>query len=539
MAQPVSAAEPLSAGLAALTHARWAEAGAHFRQAVAAADAPEAWEGLSRSAWWEGDQDLTFSAREHAYRGYRTRGDAVGAARMAMWVASDHLDFRGDDAVAMAWLGRGRALLEDEPPGIELGFIMLLEADIALLSLGDLDAAERQARDALGLARSIGAVDVETIALAILGSAMVAAGAVEAGLQQLDASAGLALAEDFADTASPGWALCHTVSGCAQAGELDRAEQWSRALHSWSTTWRARHFFGICRTAYGGVLAARGDWPLAEQELSTAIDDIRTTRPALAAPTSVRLGELRTRQGRIDDARALFEAALPHPHAVVGLGELDLRAGDATGAAEAAERVLRRLAESNVLDRIPALELLARSRASAGMLDAAHAALAQLRGQDLVTPYLRGRVLLVHGEVSVAAGDCDAARQSLEDAIDLFAACAAPYEGARARLLWARCLEALGRPERADQEVRAARAALDLLGSARDDGEGGGRGPGLSAREVDILRLVSAGLSDAGIAGRLFLSPHTVHRHVANIRTKLGTPSRAAAVAAATKQGLL
>ena len=54
-----------------------------------------------------------------------------------------------------------------------------------------------------------------------------------------------------------------------------------------------------------------------------------------------------------------------------------------------------------------------------------------------------------------------------------------------------------------------------------------------------MLRLVAEGLSDAQIAERLFLSPHTVHRHIANIRTKLRVPSRAAAVAHATRQRML
>jgi pimeloyl-ACP methyl ester carboxylesterase/DNA-binding CsgD family transcriptional regulator len=61
----------------------------------------------------------------------------------------------------------------------------------------------------------------------------------------------------------------------------------------------------------------------------------------------------------------------------------------------------------------------------------------------------------------------------------------------------------------------------------------------LSARELEILHLVAAGLSDAEIAERLVLSRHTVHRHVANIRTKLRLPSRAAAVAHAARIGLL
>ena len=61
----------------------------------------------------------------------------------------------------------------------------------------------------------------------------------------------------------------------------------------------------------------------------------------------------------------------------------------------------------------------------------------------------------------------------------------------------------------------------------------------LTKRETEILALVAAGLSDREIAERLVLSPHTVHRHVANVRTKLGLPTRAAAVAAAAQRGLL
>lgn len=54
---------------------------------------------------------------------------------------------------------------------------------------------------------------------------------------------------------------------------------------------------------------------------------------------------------------------------------------------------------------------------------------------------------------------------------------------------------------------------------------------GLTDREAEVLRLVAEGLTDAQIGERLFLSPHTVHRHVANARAKLGVSSRAAAAA--------
>lgn len=91
------------------------------------------------------------------------------------------------------------------------------------------------------------------------------------------------------------------------------------------------------------------------------------------------------------------------------------------------------------------------------------------------------------------------------------------------------------------------RAALTALGV--ESGVAPGPDPGadpapvegqdLTSRETEVLALVASGLSDREIAARLFLSPHTVHRHVANVRTKLGLPTRAAAVAAATKRGLL
>jgi DNA-binding CsgD family transcriptional regulator len=61
----------------------------------------------------------------------------------------------------------------------------------------------------------------------------------------------------------------------------------------------------------------------------------------------------------------------------------------------------------------------------------------------------------------------------------------------------------------------------------------------LSSREREVLALVAQGLSDREIAEQLVVSPHTVHRHVANIRNKLGRGSRTAAVAEAARLGLL
>ncbi len=526
----------MAAGLAALARADWTDARGHFEEATAGNGAPEAWEGLSRAAWWQGDHQATFTARERAYRGYRNAGDRCGAARAALWIASDHLDFRGDDAVASAWLRRAGALVDGHAPCAEQGYITLLQADIALLAQADPARAERAALHALELARSIPDTGVEVVALAILGYALVTSGETEEGLRRLDEAAALAVGEEFPETAAPGWALCHTVSACADIGDFGRAAQWCRALHTWSATWRARHFFGVCRTAYGEVLTAEGDWPSAEQELLSAHTDLTATRPALAASSAVRLGRLRVRQGDVDAARVLFESALPLPQALLGLGELGLLAGDSTAAADAADRVLRRLGDASVLQRLPALELLARARAAAGDAERAAAAAEHVEREAarLGTPYMRGRARSVLACVLSAAGDYDGARQAAEDAVDLLAAGSAPFESAQARIALADALRRLGHGERADAEAAAARATLALLGAPAPQ-----RSRELSPREVDILRLVAQGRSDARIAEQLFLSPHTVHRHVANIRAKLRASSRAAAVARATREHLI
>jgi pimeloyl-ACP methyl ester carboxylesterase/DNA-binding CsgD family transcriptional regulator len=85
--------------------------------------------------------------------------------------------------------------------------------------------------------------------------------------------------------------------------------------------------------------------------------------------------------------------------------------------------------------------------------------------------------------------------------------------------------------------ARALRSALVPEAPARADG----RAPAvaLSGREREVLGLVARGLSDQEIAEQLVLSQHTVHRHVANIRNKLGRGTRTAAVAEAARLGLL
>jgi DNA-binding CsgD family transcriptional regulator len=62
---------------------------------------------------------------------------------------------------------------------------------------------------------------------------------------------------------------------------------------------------------------------------------------------------------------------------------------------------------------------------------------------------------------------------------------------------------------------------------------------GLSAREVEVLRLLAAGRTNRQIAAHLVLSPNTVTRHISHIFAKTGAANRAEAAAYAARHGLL
>jgi pimeloyl-ACP methyl ester carboxylesterase/DNA-binding CsgD family transcriptional regulator len=88
-----------------------------------------------------------------------------------------------------------------------------------------------------------------------------------------------------------------------------------------------------------------------------------------------------------------------------------------------------------------------------------------------------------------------------------------------------------------DSVARALRSVLAPEAAVRPAGDTAAAL--LSAREREVLVLVAGGLSDQEIAEQLIVSQHTVHRHVANIRHKLGRSTRTAAVAEAARLGLI
>ena len=548
MAYELETVEDLvAAGNTALAESAWEDARQCFESALAREESVDAWEGLAWAASWLGATDASLAAREQAFRAYRAAGDVGGAVRMAGWLANDALHFHGDEAVAAGWLERGRSLLAGRPPGSEYGWLLVIEAYYALEVDADPESATGKGSEAAALGAQLGVPDLEALGMAIEGAALVIQGRVEQGLRRLDEAAAVSAGEDFELPISPAWALCILIAVCERVGDFARVAQWCEAMRSMGERLKGRHLVGVCRSAYGQVLACRGEWPAAETELVAALADLEAMRPGMAPGGLARLGELRARQGRTDEARALFERAGAQRAALVGLGALRLDDGDAPGAADIAERVLRRIGEGAPIDRVPALELLARSQAASGEIDPAGETLRKLEQivGGLGTPYLRGRACLVAGEIAEVSGKHEESRRSLEDALDLFAESAAPYEAALARLALSETLASLGREDAATAEAEAARAAFASLGATRDVSRSDRVGPRagtvgeLTRREREVLTLVAQGLSDAEIAERLVVSPHTVHRHVANVRTKLRLPSRAAAVAYAARAGML
>jgi DNA-binding CsgD family transcriptional regulator len=117
----------------------------------------------------------------------------------------------------------------------------------------------------------------------------------------------------------------------------------------------------------------------------------------------------------------------------------------------------------------------------------------------------------------------------------------APYEAARARVLIGRACRALGDEDTAALELEAAREVFSRLGAAPDVARvaalARGAPGGLTARELEVLRLVAAGRSNREIAAALVISEHTVARHLQNSYAKLGVSSRTAAIALAFARG--
>jgi DNA-binding CsgD family transcriptional regulator len=538
----------LTAGHAALSTGDWHGARARYQAAVDDGGSAEALEGLAMAGWWLDEATLVFECRERAYRLYRQRDDQLGAARMATWLGLDHYLFRAELAVANGWLRHARRLLDGLPPSFEHCWHALMDAHIKLFEFDDVEAARRAGAETQVAAAALGIVDVQVVALALEGLALVSQGEVAEGMHRLDESTAVALSGEVSDPDAIVTACCYLIYACDRVRDYERALQWCEKVADVSRRWDYQSMFAVCRTHYAGVLLWHGNWDQAERELTSATRELMATRVGWAGEAVYRLAELRRRQGRLDEAGALIAQARTFPPALLCQAELAVQHGDFGSAIDLVERYLRRTPAANVTERLIGLETAVSAYLAAGAEAQAQAASEQLEqlAARIGTPPFQAAAKLARGRVAAAAGLLDEARRCFEDAVDALQSLGAPYETARARLELARTLIVLDRRTVARVEAQAALDAFRLLGAAGDIDQAdrllsdlvGVRAeilpdpPGLSRRETEVLGLIASGLSNAVIAEQLFISVRTVERHVSAIYEKLGISGPAARAAA-------
>ncbi|MGH2588701.1 MAG: LuxR C-terminal-related transcriptional regulator, partial [Dehalococcoidia bacterium] len=230
-----------------------------------------------------------------------------------------------------------------------------------------------------------------------------------------------------------------------------------------------------------------------------------------------------------------------------GLAQLRLAQGQVDGAAAASRRAVdeahERAARSKLLSAHVEIML------AAGDVPAARDAADELAriAAGSAAPFLHAGAAHAQGAVLLTEGDARAAVDAMRRAWTVWQDLEAPYEAARSRVLLGLAYRALHDHDTAAMELDAARWVFRQLGALPDvlrvESLTRTTAPraagGLTAREVEVLRLVAAGKSNRAIAADLFLSERTVDRHVSNIFTKLGVSARAAATAYAYEHDLL
>jgi DNA-binding CsgD family transcriptional regulator len=516
---------PVAAERAALAHAH-REAADHYARALRfAARLPlarraELWERLSDERQIADLADEALDARERALACYRELGDErkIGVQLQSLSALLRRVGRHGEAGSAGA---EAVAVLERLPPGPELAGAY---GHLAYLAMLDDDVAGVRAwgEKAVRLAESLGERAVVGDALATVGASEVYTGSPEEGLAKLARSIEIgreldAMARPIGVAAAAAvWIHRFDVAAAYLAqGLAFTADRQLDAWRNWLRSWEA-------------VLDLhRGRWTEAAETAAALLRD-----PGLPADRRlfalVVVALVRARRGDpdvwplLDEAvEVLADGRQPQRLAIVGAARAEAAwlAGDlaAIDAATADAFDVARGAWDPW-----AAGALALWRRRAGIDEPAPQAVAEPYALEL-------------------AGDAVAASE-------LWHELGCPYDAALA------LVEATDEPKlrEAHDELRrlgARPAAAVLARRLRELGARGlPRGPrrstrehpaSLTAREVDVLRLVAEGLRNAEIAERLFLSPKTVGHHVSAILRKLGVRSRSEASAEAVRLGLL
>ena len=533
----------------AIETGHWSTAKEAFEALLEPEDSGEALFGLGVALWWLGETEPSLRQLERAYAAFRRRPDPEQALVAAFWLCLSYRMSLGNHAASRGWLGRAASLVEEFELGPMSGWVLIARAYVAT-DTGDPQAGAAHAREARQVAREAGDADMDLCAMSELGAALVEMGRVEEGTALLDEAMAGALAGEGGGLDTIVLISCRTITSCSRGGDLARATQWVRAADEFHSRYGSPHLYTTCRTHYGGILFATGDWEQAERELRSALEIGKRAEPALHAAALAKLAELRVAQGRAEEAARLLASYEDHPAAAYAVASIQLAQGETAVASSILRRRLQELDEDS-LEGAALAELLTEAEIAQGSVD--HAA---RRGERLVE--LGSRVgsdpVVARGERALGRAlleqdDRASGIPRLERALGAFGRLEMPLEVGRTRLLLARAL-AEGDRETAIAEARSALASFEQLGAARDADAAAGllrslgvkaaragpKGMGvLTKRELEVLGLLGEGLSNPEIAERLFISRKTVEHHVASVLAKLELSGRGEATAYAVR----
>jgi ATP/maltotriose-dependent transcriptional regulator MalT len=535
------------AGDDALRAGEWAAAEQCYRAVLESAEAGEALFGLGIARWWSGDTDEALRCWERAYAVFRRQSDPGQAVFSAVYLCLAFRMSLGNDAAARGWAARAAELVEEFQLTPMRGWVLLCRAYLANDEAHP-HVAERWAREALELARAGGDADLRLCAMCELGAALVELGNLEDGAALLDQAMAAALAGEGGDLDTVVLISCRTITTCSRAADIKRAVQWIRAADDFNRRYGSTHLYTTCRTHYGSVLFAVGNWDQAEEELRAAMKIGSGAEPVLHAEAAAKLAELRLAQGRLDDAEHLLSGLEDQPVTTYARGRLHLARAAPKASISLVRRRLRDLHEE-YRERACLLDLLLEALVAKGddghLRDGLEKVAALPNAEATLFAAYQRRAL---GRGMAALGERSAI-EDLEAALSAFGLLDMPYECGRTRLLLAQVLAEDDR-ETAVADARAALMCFEQLGAARDADAAaavlrslgvrsprtGPKGLGLlSKRELEILTLLGDGLANRDIAERLYISRKTVEHHVASILSKLGLSGRAEATAYAVR----
>ncbi len=482
--------------------------------------------------------------------GWKETGERGRAALVAADLADLHTSGFGNRVVGQGWISRARRLLEPAARCPEQGYV-----ELALNACDvDVECLEHAAEMALRLAPDFGDAELEVLALADLGYALVVQGSISDGFAALDEGMAALSAGEVQNFSVIGKSFCALLSACERTGDVARAEEWIRVITAALTGpfgGRPRATHSHCRLAYGSVMCTAGQWSEGEAAIVEVLGPTGSAYLSLRAQAAGRLASLRLLQGRVEEAAQLLRPFEDRPSSCEPLARVHFLNGDVDLAGAVARRGLDnagkdRLREGALRSVLVEVELARHDLAAATV----HAdALSEL-AEATESRVLRAEAVLARGRLAAARGESETAVRSFEEAGSQLHSDERPVLAGIVSLELAQALAALGDRGGAVDQARAALGIFRRIGATplidRADAFLRSLGvtrsvmhqttpamAGLSGREREVLALVQDGLTNAQIAQRLFISAKTAEHHVGRVLAKLGARSRAEAAAIA------